>query len=303
MSDLVTRRTLLEAGLAAGLLTAAAPLRAASASVAAAASLSAREVFRRIKLASGQPWDPNPTDDRIIFGDRSVGVTGIATCFTATLGVLRRARAAGLNYVVPHEASFYERYDDLAESAVRDDDPVLVAKQRFLTDHGMVIQRLHSHAHSRPGDAIMTGLIARLGWTAQRVGDMVGLPQVRLPPAPAGEVGRHVKDSLGRRTLRMFGDPARVISTVSLSAGMPGENVQIRQLESGADVVLLGEVREPEVLGYAQDLAATRPITVFLSGHTNEDAGMGLVADWLGTVFPELPVRWLPLVDPYTNPE
>lgn len=296
MTPPLTRRRLLGATLAGGLLPLSGPLGAAEA-------LTAREVFRRIKAASGQPWDPNPTDDRIIFGDRAVAVTGIATCFTATLDVLHRARAAGLNYVVPHEASFYERYDDFAESAVRDDNPVLVAKQRFLAEHGMVIQRMHSHAHSRPGDAIMTGLIARLGWTGQRGADLVGMPLVQLPPAPARDIAQHIKSALGRRTLRMFGDPARTISTISLSAGMPGETAQIRQLESGADAVLLGEVREPEVLGYAQDLAASRPITVFLSGHTNEDAGMGLIADWLGTVFPGLPVRWLPLTDPYTNPE
>ena len=296
MTAAITRRDMLAvAALAAAFPTGS--LRAAP------ATLTARDVFQQIKRASDQPWDPNPTDDRIIYGDRSVGVTGIATCFTATLDVLRRARAAGLNYIVPHEASFYERYDDFAESAVRDDDPVLVAKQRFLTDHGMVIQRMHSHAHSRPGDAIMTGLIARLGWSSNRVADLAGLPLIQLPPAPAAVIGRHIKTALGRQTLRMFGDPARSIATISISAGMPGENVQIRQLEAGADAVLLGEVREPEVLGYAQDLAATRPVTVFLSGHTNEDAGMGLVADWLGTVFPDLPVRWLPLVDPYINPE
>lgn len=291
MIDPLTRRHVLGGTLAAGLLPLARPLGAT-------APLTAREVFRQIKAASGQPWDPNPTDDRIIYGDRAAPVTGIATCFTATLDVLRRASAAGLNYVIPHEASFYERYDDLAESAVRDDDRVLAAKQRFLDRNGMVIQRMHSHAHSRPGDAIMTGLIARLGWSGQRVADLVGMPLIQLPPTSTREVGLHIKSALGRQTLRVFGDPARTISTISISAGMPGETAQIRQLESGADAVLLGEVREPEVLGYAADMAASRPVTVFLSGHTNEDAGMGLIADWLGTVFPALPVRWLPLVDP-----
>jgi len=268
----------------------------------AAAPLSAREVFAQIKRASGQPWDPNPTDDRIIFGDRAVPVTGIATCFFASIDVLRRAKAAGLNYVIPHEASFFERYDDFAESALLDNDPVIGAKQRYLTQAGMVIQRMHSHAHSRPGDVIMTGLLRQLGWEQYRLADKPGMPWLELPPASALEVGRHIKRSLGRRTLRMFGDPMRQIRTISVSAGMPGENAQIQQLESGADAVFLGEVREPEVLGYAQDMAATRPITVFLAGHTNEDAGMGVLADWLKTVFPQLPVKWLPTVDPYTNP-
>lgn len=264
--------------------------------------LTARAVFAELKRASGQKWDPNPTDDRIIFGDRAVPVTGIATCFFASIDVLRRAQAAGLNYIIPHEASFFERYDDFAESALPDSNPVLAAKKRLLTTNRMVIQRMHAHAHSRPGDAIMTGLLRQLGWEQYRDAAREGLPWLKLPPTTALQLGRQIKQRMALRTLRMFGDPARTISTVSLSAGMPGENVQIQQLESGADAIFLGEVREPEVLGYAQDLAERRAVTVYLAGHTSEDAGMGVLADWLRTVFPALPVQWLGLTDPYTNP-
>ncbi|MFM5907182.1 MAG: Nif3-like dinuclear metal center hexameric protein [Novosphingobium sp.] len=294
---MIDRRTTI-AALSASLIAPAPLVRAASP---LPARITARDVFAAIKAASGQPWDPNPTDDRIIQGRRDAPVTGIATCFTASIDVLRRAKAAGLNYVIPHEASFYERYDDFAESAVRDADPVLRAKMRFLDEGGMVIQRMHGHAHSRPGDAIMTGLVRRLGWEAFRA-DRPGMPWITLPETSARDLGRHIASSLGRRTLRLFGDPQRRVRTVSVSAGMPGENAQIQQLESGADAVLLGEVREPEVLGYAQDMSATRPVTVFLAGHTAEDPGMGLVADWLKTVFPALPVQWLEAADPYTNP-
>lgn len=291
---MIDRRTTIAA--LAGSILLPAPL------VRAATPLSARAVFAAIRTASGQAWDPNPTDDRIIYGSRDAPVTGIATCFTAGIDVLWRAQTAGINYIIPHEASFYERYDDFAESAVRDGDPVLLAKRRFLDAHGMVIQRMHGHAHSRPGDAIMTGLIRRLGWEVFRIADRPGMPWVELPPASALDVGRHVKQRLGRQTMRMLGDPARMIRTVSVSAGMPGENAQIQQLESGADAVLLGEVREPEVLGYAQDMAASRPITVYLAGHTAEDPGMGVLAEWLQSVFPALPVQWLESPDPYTNP-
>ena len=275
----------------------------ASAAIGQAKTVSAREVFAEIKRASGQYWNPNPTDDRIIFGDREVPVTGIATCFFSSMAVLRQAKAAGLNYIIPHEASFYERYDDLAEFVLPDSDPVIRAKQRFVTDNHMVIQRMHGHAHSRPGDAITTGLLRQLGWDRYRAADRQGRPIVQLPPASAMAVGRQIKEKMGRRTLRMFGDPNRRVSTISVSAGMPGENVHISQLETpGVDAVYLGEVREPEVLGYAQDMAATRPIVVYLVGHTNEDPGMGIIADWLKTVFPSLPVRWIPTVDPYSNP-
>lgn len=291
---MIDRRTTI-AGLA-GALIAPAPL------VRAMTPPTAREVFAAIRAASGQPWDPNPTDDRIIYGNRDAPVTGIATCFTAGIEVLRRAKTAGLNYIIPHEASFYERYDDFAESALPDADPVLVAKRGFLDANAMVIQRMHGHAHSRPGDAIMTGLLRRLGWEPHRLADRAGMPWVELAPLSALELGRHIKFRLGRRTLRMVGDPARTVRSVSVSAGMPGENAQIQQLESGADAVLLGEVREPEVLGYAQDMAASRPVTVYLAGHTGEDPGMGILAEWLQGVFPALPVQWLESPDPYSNP-
>ncbi|MBO9519749.1 MAG: Nif3-like dinuclear metal center hexameric protein [Porphyrobacter sp.] len=264
--------------------------------------MTAREVFQQIKLASGQPWDPNPTDDRIIYGDRNARITGIATCFFASMEVLRQAKEAGLNYIIPHEASFYERYDDFAESVLPDADPVLSAKRRFLDQNGMVIQRMHGHAHSRPGDAIMTGLLEQLDWKQFRDPALPGVC-VKLPDATAIEIGRHIKQACGRRTLRMFGNPDQRISTISVSAGMPGENAQIAQFGvEGVDAVLLGEVREPEVLGYAQDLEATKPVVVFLAGHTAEDFGMRNIAEWLGGVFPGLPCRWLSTADPYTNP-
>lgn len=295
MADL-SRRTAL-AGMAGSMLL------PGSAAIAQPKAFTARELFSEIKRASGQYWNPNPTDDRIIFGDRDVPVTGIATCFFSSMAVLRQARAERLNYIIPHEASFYERYDDLAEFVLPDSDPVIRAKQRFVTENRMVIQRMHGHAHSRPGDAITTGLLRQLGWERYRAPDRQGRPIVQLPPASAMEVGRQIKQRMGRRTLRMFGDPNRRVSTISVSAGMPGENVHISQLETaGVDAVYLGEVREPEVLGYAQDMAAKRPITVYLVGHTNEDPGMGIIADWLKTVFPTLPVRWIPTIDPYSNP-
>lgn len=110
------------------------------------------------------------------------------------------------------------------------------------------------------------------------------------------EVGRHIKAACGRRTLRMFGDPSKRVSVVNVSAGMPGENSQIEQIEQqGVDAVLLGEVHNPEVIGYAQDLAERRGVVVYLNGHTAEDYGMRLLAGWLGGVFPGMPVRWIPV--------
>jgi putative NIF3 family GTP cyclohydrolase 1 type 2 len=292
--DYLTRRATLGALMAAGL--------APGAMAQTGRSPTAREVFAAIKTASKQSWDPNPTDDRIIYGDPATPITGIATCFFAPLETLQAAKAAGLNYIIPHEATFYERYDDFAESVIPDNNPTLAAKLKFIRDNRMVIQRMHGHAHSMAGDFITTGLVDKLGWTPYRL-EPARPVACRIPTASAMAVGRHIKTALGRKTLRMFGNPDQPVSTLTISSGMPGENAQIAQMEfPGVDAVLLGEVREPEVLGYAQDLAARRPIVVYLSGHTGEDFGMRLIAEWAQGVFPQMPVKWLPTTDPYSNP-
>lgn len=265
--------------------------------------MTAQQVFEAIKSASGQYWNPNPTDDIIQFGDPDTPVTGIATCFFAPIVTLAAARDAGLNYIIPHECTFYERYDDIAESVIPDDDATLMAKLNFLRDNHMVVQRMHQHAHTMEGDFIGRGLLQKLGWTGYRIEDPSRAAICRIPQASAMDVGRHIKKACERRTMRMFGNPEKQVSLVSISGGMPGENFQIQQIShEGVDAVILGEVREPEVIGYAQDLSASRDIVVYLNGHTSEDFGMGLLADWIGNLFPDIPVKWLPTVDPYTNP-
>ena len=82
----------------------------------------------------------------------------------------------------------------------------------------------------------------------------------------------------------------------------PWEPARLEEATKQADRVILGEVREPEVLGYAQDLAASQPVVAYLVGHTAEDFGMRNVAEWLGSVFPGMPCQWFATADPYTNP-
>jgi putative NIF3 family GTP cyclohydrolase 1 type 2 len=268
----------------------------------ASTRLTAQDVFDRIKKATGEAsWRPD-ADDRIIWGDLSVPVTGICTSFYASMDLLAEAKRAGANFVVPHECTLYERLDQVEAGAIRDDDPVLKAKKAFITDNQMVVLRMHGHGHSLPGGAFALGQTDALGWTAYRDAQtrIVTLPA----PMTARDVGRHIKRSLNLKTLRVFGDLNQRISTLTLSMGQPGINSKIGSVNAPVDGVILGEVRENEVVGFMQDVAQQgRPVVVFMVGHLGtEDAPTKAVATFLQGVFPDLKVQYIPSIDPFTDP-
>ena len=129
---------------------------------------------------------------------------------------------------------------------------------------------------------------------------MVTLPE----PQTARDIGRHIKRSLGLKTLRVFGDLNRRISTLTLSMGQPGINSKIGSVNAPVDAVILGEVRENEVVGFMQDVAQQgRPVVVFMVGHLGtEDAPTKNVATFLQGVFPGMKVQYIPSIDPFIDP-
>ena len=81
--------------------------------------LTAREVVARIRKNIGIPWR-TPTADTFKIGDPDAPITGIATTFMSTLDVLKRSVAAGHNFVITHEPTFWSA-DDVVRRILRDD--------------------------------------------------------------------------------------------------------------------------------------------------------------------------------------
>src|SRR4051794_514770 len=130
-----TRRDFFAAG--AGALAAAQALQGA-------AALTAKDVLERIQKNVGVPWRAE-TVDTIKSGSLDTPVTGIATTMMATLDVCQRAAAAGKNFVITHEPTFYAHED---KSDAIKDDPVYRFKQEFLDKNKMVVLRFHDHWHA-----------------------------------------------------------------------------------------------------------------------------------------------------------
>src|SRR5580700_315930 len=123
--------------------------------------LTAGGVIDSIKAHVAVPWRAQ-TVDTIKSGSSDTPVKGIATTMMATLDVVQRAAAGGLNMVITHEPTFYSHED---KTDTLKDDPTYEFKQNFLDKNNMVVFRFHDHWHAHQPDGIATGMVQALDWT------------------------------------------------------------------------------------------------------------------------------------------
>ena len=69
-------------------------------------------------------------------------------------------------------------------------------------------------------------------------------------------------------------------------------------------MLVIGEAQDWDLIAYAQDLVtAGRKKGLIVLGHVlSEQWGMNYCAEWLKGFVHEVPVRFVPLVEPYWNP-
>jgi putative NIF3 family GTP cyclohydrolase 1 type 2 len=259
--------------------------------------MTAQDLVTRIqqKLADGGIAWRTPTVDTFKAGRPETVVRGVATTGMATLDVLRRASAAGRNFVITHEPTFYNHQD---QTSTLEQDTTYQAKLRFIQDQGLVVWRFHDHAHMLRPDPLVVGSARILGLTEYASPGERGIyvvPETTLR-AFALEAARRT----GGHAIRVCGDPNMKVTRIALG---PGYGVP--PLTQAVDVAIGGEA--PESGGqteYALDAQALgRPRGVILLGHMmSEDFGMREVADWLRAFISALPIEWIPSGEPFGPP-
>jgi len=284
-------------------------LAAASAAQGQSRAITAEEAVRRIqKTLGGEPAPNSP--DGFKAGDPGTRVTGIATTAMATMDVFKRCSAAGLNLILSYEPTFFGRADGPARpeaggppgrgpAGISPADPVYAAKKDFLDKHGLVVFRLRDQWQARKPDAMVLGLAESLGWTGHRVKPDDVLYDV--PAATAEDIVTHLRGKLSLKGgLRAVGDRKARVRRVLLHPGLlTPQTLWTRYTD--ADLIVAGEVREWENTFFAADLhtAGQKPGLVTLGRVASEEPGMRVCADWLKTIVPEVPARWIGAGDPY----
>jgi putative NIF3 family GTP cyclohydrolase 1 type 2 len=181
-------------------------------------------------------------------------------------------------------------------------DPVYAGKNAFIEKHKLVVFRLTQHWNARTPDPRAQGLATVMGWTKYQTGSdalRYDLPGITLE-ALAGQL----KKTLGARGgIRAIGNRTMTVRKVGLLPGYSLIQASIAMMPE-VDVIVAGEVQEWESAAYAQDVAFAGLKKGFISiGRVvNEAPGMQVCANWLRTIVPEVPIRFISAGDPYWRP-
>lgn len=260
--------------------------------------LTANDVIDKVKAEVNCDWSAQ-TVDNIKAGDPNTEVKGIATTFMATLEVLRKANARGLNFVITHEPTFYSHTDDLSTHA---DSPIQQAKLKFIEDNDMVVWRFHDHIHRNNPDMIYEGVLDVFDWHQYRKEG----PYFEIPEMTLAEIVADIEAKFGAKTLRIVGDPEEKFTKVGLALGASGSGSHFDRLNNPAtELLIVGETNEWETVPYVQDaISLGQKKALIVMGHADsEEAGMGYFAKWLKGFYNELPMEFIEAKNPYWRSE
>jgi len=260
--------------------------------------LTVQAVLDRMKTRIGTAWFEGGVD-HIVSGSADAPVTGVATVMMATFDALKAVVAHRLNFVITHEPTFWSHQDRIDQLQ---DDPLYRTKLAYIRDHGLTVFHFHDHWHAKkPIDGINFGMMRKMGWQTRM--DAQNNRIFNLPPTSLKALVNQFRARLGDRTLRVIGKPDLPVTRVIASWGNCSSFPGIPYLDE-ADVLVIGEAQDWDLIAYAEDLVtAGRPKALIVLGHVlSEQWGMDYCADWLKTFVPEVPVRFLPIIQPYWNP-
>ena len=259
--------------------------------------ITAREIVSEIQKQVGVEWQKD-TVDTFKAGNPDTPVTGVAVTMMATMDVLQRASAKGLNFVITHEPTFYAHLD--APEGVPQDDPVWAEKRAFIEKHGMVVWRFHDHWHMRKPDGIEAGNVHDLGWEKFQRSDNQYL--FVIPETTVKGLTAEVARKLGSSVVRVVGDPDMKVTKVGFSPGAAGSQREIHALErDDVQVLMVGETREWETVEYAADAVSEgRNKALIVIGHIpSEQPGMEECGRWLKGFVKNVPIEFVPAKQPF----
>jgi hypothetical protein len=278
-------------------------------------AITPQQVIEQIQKNIGSPWMFGT--DICEAGKPDTVVIGIATSFTATFDVLRRAAGSGHNLIITRERPFWSHENTVMEHSggsvgpLRTDlmkDPLFQQKSEWIANNNLVVWRLQENWDARPVDSQLQGLARALGWEKYYKPKPGATAWSRsnhaftIPPATLLEAVQAMKPKLKCVAPRVIGDPSLRVTRAALMHGF----LRVPELSSAlsdpaVDLVVCGEPVEWEAGPYFMDVVASgRKIGMIILGNqVSEEPGSGEVAAWIKRVVKEVPVEWIPAGEPF----
>lgn len=260
--------------------------------------ITALQFIERIREKAGLPTEAD-LEDYVVAGDPTTPVTGIATTAIASLDCLKTAADSGKNLIVTMEPTFWSDEDHIDRL---EGNAEFKVKRDFIREHNLVCFHLHEHWPAEGPDGIATGMMRELGWEAYAT-DHGSPTHFKLPQTTLLGLAKELSTKLNDRTLRVVGDPNLPVVNAVARWGKASQIPTIHLLNEPVDTVLVGYTHEWEDVEYVQDMiAAGEKKSLILMGEScSEQAGMKYCAEWLKTFVTEVPVDFIPVIEPYWN--
>jgi len=240
------------------------------------------------------------TVDTIKAGNAQQVVTGIVTTMFATVDVIRQTIAAGANFIIAHEPTFYNHLDEVSWLS---DDPVYQYKRELLEKHNIVVWRFHDYIHTHKPDGVLMGVLTKLGW--QRYYDPGNPSRINLAKEETLEdIVALSKRGMGIRQVRIVGDLKQRCQRIALLPGAAGGRSQIKLLQQETpDLLIVGEVNEWETPEYIRDARAKgAAMALLVLGHAeSEEPGLEWLVPWLQPKVIGIKVAHIPSHNPFTE--
>jgi len=243
-------------------------------------------------LLSHSPWvDPVHTVDQILAGDGAKQIRTVGVAWMATIEDLRAAHVLGCDLLVSHEPLFWDHWG--TNDRFKGVEPGLT-KQRFLQETGMAVLRAHDSWDSWPEIGIRDSWARGLGLTHFVAQDETRWHAVyAIEETSLKDFARYVASRisvLGEDSVRVYGDPERVVSRPSLGVGCGGPDKDM--VDRGSDVLIVCD--DGAWYWSTRERLVELGVGVIVVEHgTSEMWGIENLARHLAGTFPELQVHYL----------
>jgi len=257
-----------------------------------------RELDEFLRSLDPESRGPN-SPDGLICGDPEAEIRAVGTTWMASMQVLEKAAAQGINLIVTHEPTFWfhgtPRRPEL--KACEQNQVDVSFKMQFIAEHGITIIRAHNCWDLYPEYGIEASLQAVLE-LPDPVHYFGGYHHLyRIPKTNLEKLARHCKAKMGLASVRVSGDLAKPVEQVVMAYGSSSSTqAYYRFWKQGADAVISGEQSEWATVRPAIDMG----MGLIELGHSNTEAfGMKGMARLLQEHFPGLRIEHLPTGDSF----
>lgn len=253
---------------------------------------------RGINFETQKPIDSATTRDQVLFGDTDKECTGLVTTCFASVRVIEEAHQLGADFIICHEALFWN-HGDHTEWLEESRNKVYLRKKKLLEEYGITVWRDHDYIHAgipdgKGGwyDGIFKGFLVETGLDQYYVKNIHAPVQYNMPVIlnfngmRVGDIADQIIQGAGLNGIRLIGSPDTIVNygMIPMHILAMDDNDKITMIDHRKiDLIITMEMIDFTVNEYMRDgIDLGDAKAVLTAGHFNtEEPGMKYMLTWL----------------------